>query len=222
MAIHALKFGKAVATPQRNLTQHTTADADTPKRHWEALKKANNYERVETSDQGFFCGKVKKTGAKKVGSPPITRTGYVDGKEVDIRLSWIGPSIWMEMEAARNFQEMQEAAARDGVTLTPDEGFRTYERQKELYEENPDIAKKPGYSRHQAGTAVDIELNPENHFWIGPKKDIKTSKEYQWLKENAHKYGFIADEFMANGTHEAWHWAYVGKEAAEAYDKSAY
>lgn len=70
---------------------------------------------------------------------------------------------------------------------------------------------KPGTSEHQLGIAVDI--NP----------DYSVTKGwgfYNWLKDNAHKYGFIKrypdDKTDITGiSNEPWHYRYVGKEAAE-------
>ena len=70
---------------------------------------------------------------------------------------------------------------------------------------------EPGTSEHQLGIAVDI--NP----------DYTVSKGvgfYEWLRDNAHKYGFVkrypADKVEITGiSNERWHYRYVGKEVAE-------
>lgn len=69
----------------------------------------------------------------------------------------------------------------------------------------------PGTSEHQLGIAVDI--NP----------DYSVTKGwgfYEWLRDNAHKYGFIKrypeDKVEITGiSNEPWHYRYVGKEAAK-------
>ena len=108
-------------------------------------------------------------------------------------------------------------------------GYRTNEKQTELYEERIEEYKKhgysekeaiieaekwvsvPGYSEHQIGLAVDIN---------GATYDL-----YFWLQENSYKYGFIF-RYPGNKTditgisEEVWHYRYVGKEVAkEIYDK---
>lgn len=108
-------------------------------------------------------------------------------------------------------------------------GYRTNEKQTELYEEKIKEYKKkgysekeaiaeaekwvsvPGYSEHQIGLAVDIN---------GATYDL-----YFWLQENSYKYGFIF-RYPGNKTditgisEEVWHYRYVGKEVAkEIYDK---
>ena len=108
-------------------------------------------------------------------------------------------------------------------------GYRTYEKQQELYDDKiKDYKNKgyseekaiieaekwvsvPGYSEHQIGLAVDIN---------GATYDL-----YFWLQENSYKYGFIF-RYPGNKTditgisEEVWHYRYVGKEVAkEIYDK---
>ena len=70
---------------------------------------------------------------------------------------------------------------------------------------------QPGTSEHQLGIAVDI--NPDYAV-------TKGVGFYEWLRENAHKYGFIkrypADKVEITGiSNERWHYRYVGKEVAE-------
>ena len=61
------------------------------------------------------------------------------------------------------------------------------------------------------GIAVDINAD----------KTRSTNEEvYQWLAENAYKYGFIlrypqGKEDITGGAYEPWHYRYVGKDAAE-------
>ena len=63
------------------------------------------------------------------------------------------------------FLEMKKAAEADDIELWIQSGYRSYDRQKELYDESinsPDANKtdsliaKPGYSEHQTGLSVDI------------------------------------------------------------------
>ena len=102
-------------------------------------------------------------------------------------------------------------------------GYRTNEKQKELYDDkiksyrNKGYSKEkakeeaqkwvsvPGYSEHQLGFAVDIN---------GATYDL-----YFWLQENSYKYGFIfrypGSKTDITGTaEEVWHYRYVGIEVA--------
>ena len=81
-----------------------------------------------------------------------------------------------------------------------------------------DAAKKaatvilpPGTSEHHLGLAMDI-CNTNSSF--------SSQKEYKWLMEHAHEYGFIlrytADKQSITGIiPEPWHWRYVGVEHAK-------
>ena len=71
---------------------------------------------------------------------------------------------------------------------------------------------KPGYSEHQTGLAYDIGSKSTNVF--------ANSKEYQWMKDNAYKYGFIERftqkyENLTGFRKEPWHYKYVGKDIAK-------
>lgn len=49
---------------------------------------------------------------------------------------------------------------------------------------------------------------------------FEDTKEFNWLKQNAEKYGFILrypkeKESITKMTYEPWHWRYVGEENAK-------
>ena len=127
--------------------------------------------------------------------------------------------------------EMLEAAKEKNWDQLPMvvSGYRTQEKQQELYDEKIRKYKRkgysddeaiqqaeqwvaiPGYSEHQLGLAVDIN---------GATYDV-----YQWLQENSYKYGFIfrypGDKKEITGiAEEVWHYRYVGVEVAtEIYNQ---
>lgn len=69
-----------------------------------------------------------------------------------------------------------------------------------------------GYSEHQLGTTVDfstVKLGVNN-------LKFEKTPAYQWLTENAYKYGFILS-YPKNNVYyifEPWHWRFVGKALA--------
>lgn len=69
-----------------------------------------------------------------------------------------------------------------------------------------------GYSEHQLGTALDF-TTPE----LGANfSAFKSTDAYQWLSDNAHKYGF-ALSYPENNSYyefEPWHWRFVGVKLA--------
>ena len=137
---------------------------------------------------------------------------------------------YMEEGVTPYYEEMYTAAKKDGITLTPYSAYRSYERQKNNYINltkqyksqyklsEEDAARKaatvilpPGTSEHNLGLAMDI---------CNTRDDFANTKEFKWLTENAHKYGFIlrytADKQSITGiVPEPWHWRFVGVEYAE-------
>jgi LAS superfamily LD-carboxypeptidase LdcB len=94
---------------------------------------------------------------------------------------------------ATAFNKMKAAAAKAGITLHVNSGFRTQAEQQHLYNcyltkkcNNGNLAAKPGYSNHQNGIALDI--------------NVPTST-YNWLVKHASSYGFIRTV-----PSEKWHW----------------
>ena len=132
-------------------------------------------------------------------------------------------------------QEMFDAAADDGIYAVVGEAYRTAEEQKKLFDDKilafmvegfsrkkaEEMAKEwvavPGTSEHQLGIAVDINADKT----LSDNEDV-----YQWLADNAYKYGFILrypqwkTEITGNA-YEPWHYRYVGEKAAlEIYEQN--
>ncbi len=65
-----------------------------------------------------------------------------------------------------------------------------------------------GYSEHQLGTAVDFTtLDVDGNF-----SAFEKSPAFQWLNDNAYKFGFILSYPKNNSYYqfEPWHWRFVG------------
>ncbi len=133
----------------------------------------------------------------------------------------------LDYEAADAFFEMKAAAAEEGVFLLPISGFRTIERQAELFAKQTEklgseaaaaeLSAPPGHSEHHTGYAIDIgDVN-------SPDSDIKYSFEntpaYRWLIVNARSYGFEQSfpyDNQQGVSFEPWHWRYVASARASA------
>ena len=122
------------------------------------------------------------------------------------------------------FLELWQAANDQGFYLMVTSSYRDYESQKEIYDyrvsnwgerKADETAARPGHSEHQTGLVIDMTSKTE------PLADSFTdSKAYEWLKENAYKYGFIerypeGKTYLTGYSPESWHWRYVGLEAAK-------
>ena len=95
--------------------------------------------------------------------------------------------------------------------------YRSYNYQLTLYNyyKNNDTrdvdsySLQAGFSEHQTGLALDFAQKQHSI------TDIENYEGYSWLKENAHKYGFILrypkDKIAITGIqYEPWHFRYVG------------
>jgi len=136
---------------------------------------------------------------------PKQALAYVQGVATEINLAPIGNGFYMRQDAANAFLYMSGAAARAGVTLKVNSAFRTNDEQTELYNEKlagtrTDAVARPGYSNHQSGIAVDIEVERSQN-----------SKTYIWLANNALNYGYINTGINFG---ELWHWEFSASDYA--------
>lgn len=135
------------------------------------------------------------------------------------------PKRFLALPAARAVSRLFAEGKKQGIFLYGISGYRSYERQKELYERrlretsasyvNLYLAP-PGASEHQTGLALDVscpavDLQLEDCF--------SQTKEGQWLAANAPLYGFIlrypkGKEMITGYAWEPWHIRYVTKALA--------
>lgn len=140
-----------------------------------------------------------------------------------------GSNIQLDSRVSERYAEMYAAAKLSGCVLTPYSGYHSYALQETTYNRkvnfyiNQGISAEEanqkasaqvlpaGCSEHNAGLAIDI---------VSASSDFINTKEYKWLCENAHNYGFILrypeDKTAITGMNfEPWHWRYVGTQAAK-------
>lgn len=132
------------------------------------------------------------------------------------------PGVDPEAQAA--FDDMQAAAAKEGLNIYVSSGFRSYEYQSGLYDryvqrsgkaEADRYSARPGHSEHQTGLAFDM-----NTIDIS----FADTDEYVWVKAHCWEYGFIIrypedGEDVTGYMYEPWHIRYLGKETAKkVYD----
>ena len=122
-----------------------------------------------------------------------------------------------------NFVKLAEAGLAAGVHLLATTCYRDYNFQSTLYYNyvNNDGVKnadtysaRPGSSEHQLGYSLDLT----NTSYVDFSNFVYTN-EYKWLKDNAHKYGFIlrypeGKEYITGYIFEPWHIRYVGEDIA--------
>lgn len=121
------------------------------------------------------------------------------------------------------FEEMASAAKEEGYTIRAMSSYRSYDYQKNLYnryvrqdgqQQADTYSARAGYSEHQTGLAVDIDNGKISY------TDFENTKEFGWMQEHAHEYGFIlrypkSKVDVTGYQYESWHYRYVGKEIAK-------
>ncbi len=168
----------------------------------------------------------------------LNKNRYIGSSvEKSINLSYVaGSGELMDSRAARAYEQMYDAAAADGIYLTPCSGYRSYSTQKRLYYEFYYEYINQGYSSEEAHALTSKRRNPpgSSEHNIGICMDIicasssanfQNTEAFAWLDANAHNYGFILrypeDKVAITGVkYEPWHWRYVGVENAAAIKNS--
>jgi zinc D-Ala-D-Ala carboxypeptidase len=127
--------------------------------------------------------------------------------------------------AATALEKMFADAKNSGIELYAVSGYRSFIRQKTLFDaEINKVGKEkaiqavayPGSSEHQTGLALDIASKSTN---LDLTEGFAQTKEGKWLAENAHRFGFIlrypkGKEGITIYEYEPWHFRYVGVKAA--------
>jgi D-alanyl-D-alanine carboxypeptidase len=139
-----------------------------------------------------------------------------------------------DSRAAEYAVNMIEAARQKGLLLDPASSYRRISTQEENFKnwfngyiaegyspeeafaKTAEIIAIPRTSEHNAGLAIDFDP-PET--WFDQKP------EFEWLSQNAHKYGFILrypkNTIDITGiSYEPWHWRFVGIYHAEKIHSS--
>lgn len=151
---------------------------------------------------------------------------------VNIPFAYIGDDLrnYMREPAARALEDMFRDASAAGLDLVGVSGYRSYARQKNIYEQNAAVkgeaytslySARPGQSEHQTGLAIDIST-PSIQSAL--TTDFENTPEGQWLRENAARYGFIlrypaGKENITGYAFEPWHFRYVGNALANYLKK---
>ena len=127
--------------------------------------------------------------------------------------------------AAKALEKMFHAAEKKNVILCGVSGYRSYERQKSIYNRNvalhgkkatDALSAKPGSSEHQTGLTIDVSASSVSYLLTQRFADTKEGK---WLAKNAHKYGYIVrypkgKSKITGYSYEPWHIRYVGVTVA--------
>ena len=148
---------------------------------------------------------------------------YVPENLENINSSYALSNMKMVSEAKNAFENLSKDASKQNLKVIAMSTYRSYEYQVDLYnryvktdgkEAADTYSGRPGNSEHQTGLAVDVYNVKESY------TNFEKTKEYNWMQDNAYKYGFILrfpkDKENETGYEfESWHYRYVGLEAAK-------
>ena len=133
---------------------------------------------------------------------------------------------YLRGEAALQLEKMVKDAKKKKIKLVGVSGYRSYARQKAVFEQSAaahgkDHADKycaiPGSSEHQTGLAIDISTPKIANVLEEKFADTKAGK---WVEKNSYKYGFVVrypkgKQKITGYNYEPWHLRYVGMKTAE-------
>jgi hypothetical protein len=143
-----------------------------------ALDALERAEAIAASFQDRTTGIAWRKGQKLGPIEVVT----IDNHQVEIKTAYV-------------VTRMKQDSADAGAPLVVVSGFRTFEKQAELYRlyqaGKGNLAAPPGRSNHEDGVAID---------WNAAQQ---SSAQYKWLAKNGESYGFIRTV-----SSEPWHWEY--------------
>lgn len=135
---------------------------------------------------------------------------------------------YLRIKAKQAFESMAKDIEKINLKIIAVSTYRSYEYQEKLFnnyvkEKGLKYANrcsaKAGYSEHQTGLAVDIANKNLDY------DNFDKTNEFNWVKDNAHKYGFIMrypenKEDITGYKYEPWHYRYVGDIATYIYNNN--
>lgn len=201
--------------------------------------KSNNLERYLANFDGDYKGTVVKVNIG-LDKPFYENSNIIKKYSVDVLAnkynkldgSFVPDNLilldncsegknYLSKDAKDAYDEMCQASLNDGMHLSVNSSYRSYQDQEEVYNTYYSLygqsyvdkyVATPGYSEHQTGLALDVKSKDSNTF--------ADSREYKWMLENSYKYGFIlrypvGKKDVTGYNSEAWHFRYVGKDASK-------
>lgn len=213
--------------------ENTTAENETTVSKEKTKKKQNVVSNYKYSYAGFNPQIINIDANSSLSSILLNGTHVLpEGYEPTLAEAVKGSGKYLDYRVAPYYQAMYDKALEDGIELTPVSGYRSYDLQVELFEDqiqleidNNGLDKTkatvaaatevmiPGGSEHNAGLAMDI---------CSLSESFEDTDEAAWLRENAADFGFILrypkdakSRAITKVIYEPWHYRFVGVEAAK-------
>ncbi|GAB7386716.1 hypothetical protein BSNK01_05520 [Bacillaceae bacterium] len=163
---------------------------------------------------------------KKRSLPPDYVPPDLVKPNIPFAFSGESPKKWMRKEAAAALERLFAQAKKERIAIAGVSAYRSYERQKEIFQYNVRtmgkekavrVSASPGRSEHQTGLAIDISC-PRIGYAL--EETFAHTPEGRWLAKHAPAYGFIirypkGKEHITGYAYEPWHLRYVGEEVAK-------
>lgn len=202
----------------------------------EALEKENEDLRTQVSKTGAVEDSASLlSSASENWAIALVNEGHpLDTSYVPAEMTEIESERSVDSRIADDLKQMLSDAKDAGLSMYVASAYRSYEKQREVfnntmqdwisqgysplnaYDETKKSVAVPGTSEHATGLAVDI-ISSEYEALDDRQGD---TEEQKWLMEHCWEYGFIlrypSDKSdVTNIVYEPWHYRYVGKEAAK-------
>ena len=202
----------------------------------EALEKENEELRTQASktaavedSAGLLSSDSENWAIALVNEGHPLDTAYVPAEMTEIE-----SERSVDSRIADELKQMLSDAKDAGLSMYVASAYRSYEKQREVfnntmqdwisqgysplnaYDETKKSVAVPGTSEHATGLAVDI-ISSEYEELDDRQGD---TEEQKWLMEHCWEYGFILryppeKSDVTKIVYEPWHYRYVGKEAAK-------
>jgi len=209
-----------VSAPATNTSQ--TAE------HSQSTSPAFDKTRFSTTDPSSIWVIVNK---QHMINPKTYTPASLVVPNIPLRSNITGDEKQVSNIMAPALEQMAAAAAKDGITLNLQSGYRSYNFQVNLYNsyvKNDGQAQadqesaRPGYSEHQTGLAADLGgvTDPS----CNVQQCFASTPEGKWLAAHAYEYGFIiryttAKQSITGYEDEPWHVRYIGTDLSTKMHK---
>jgi len=182
--------------------------------------------RVNSNLDKVFYQDINSVDLSKKNLILVNKFFYLQNDYVPDKLVTIGAAYGtgqLQEEVYDAYLRMYNDAKKENLNIYISSAYRSFERQNTLYTQyvssdgvkNADTySARAGYSEHQTGLAFDLGISTDHNI-----SNFSKTKEFTWVKNNAHKYGFImrypsGKEYITGYMYEPWHYRYVGLDAA--------
>ena len=225
---------ESVLNDTRILLERTVTEKDTLSKDLEEEKDRNDAFERQIKKIGTTVGtldKLAKTDPEllqKYSKVYFLNENYMPAKLVPIEKEGLYNAEvpkFIEGHVEPFLTDMLEAALDNGVKILVVSAFRSFDEQRDLKGQYSvtygtganTFSADQGYSEHQLGTTVDFTTEGIN----GTLNSFEGTTAYEWLFDNAYKFGFVLSYPKDNAYYifEPWHWRFVGTDLARALHK---